>query len=203
MREAVTFVTSHGFPWLHVTDTVSTSRQSLWWGCLRLGGGGGMGISLKWKCEGLCSLLCNSALVIFNTWVLISCCKMKSLPVSMLASSNNSWACFVDGVFLLCWPKTDDWCTWCRSVYILRHFPKALVYSLWMLDRKWCQQRLCHTEWWWILCKNNSTCFDCLWCLWLSLSCFGSIWLDLKIWKNAAKSQKYLKLLSRITQVIT
>ena len=39
-----------------------------------------------------------------------------------------------------------------------------------------------------MLCKNNSTCFDCLWCLWLSLSCFGSIWLDLKIWKNAEKS---------------
>ena len=39
-----------------------------------------------------------------------------------------------------------------------------------------------------ILCKNNSTCFGCLWCLWLSLSCFGSIWLDVKIWKNAEKS---------------
>ena len=38
------------------------------------------------------------------------------------------------------------------------------------------------------LCKNNSTCFGCLWCLWLSLSCFGSIWLDVKIWKNAKKS---------------
>ena len=38
------------------------------------------------------------------------------------------------------------------------------------------------------LCKNNSTCFGCLWCLWLSLSCFGSIWLDVKIWKNAEKS---------------
>ena len=39
-----------------------------------------------------------------------------------------------------------------------------------------------------VLCKNNSTCFGCLWCLWLSLSCFGSIWLDVKIWKNAEKS---------------
>ena len=39
-----------------------------------------------------------------------------------------------------------------------------------------------------LLCKNNSTCFGCLWCLWLSLSCFGSIWLDVKIWKNAEKS---------------
>ena len=39
------------------------------------------------------------------------------------------------------------------------------------------------------LCKNNSTCFGCLWCLWLSLSCFGSIWLNLKIWKNAEKSK--------------
>ena len=39
-----------------------------------------------------------------------------------------------------------------------------------------------------LLCKNNSTCFGCLWCLWLSLSCFGSIWLNLKIWKNAEKS---------------
>ena len=41
---------------------------------------------------------------------------------------------------------------------------------------------------WQSLCKNNSTCFGCLWCLWLSLSCFGSIWLDVKIWKNAEKS---------------
>ena len=39
-----------------------------------------------------------------------------------------------------------------------------------------------------LLCKDNSTCFGCLWCLWLSLSCFGSIWLDVKIWKNAEKS---------------
>ena len=35
---------------------------------------------------------------------------------------------------------------------------------------------------------KNITCFDCLWCLWLSLAVFGSIWLDLKIWKNAEKS---------------
>ena len=43
-------------------------------------------------------------------------------------------------------------------------------------------------QFWILLCKNNSTCFGCLWCLWLSLSCFGSIWLNLKIWKNAEKS---------------
>ena len=35
---------------------------------------------------------------------------------------------------------------------------------------------------------KNLTFFDCLWCLWLSLSCFGSIWLNSKIWKNAEKS---------------
>ena len=52
-----------------------------------------MGISLKQNCVGLCSLLRNSALVIFDMWVSISCCRIKSLPVSMLASSNSAWAC--------------------------------------------------------------------------------------------------------------
>ena len=42
-----------------------------------------------------------------------------------------------------------------------------------------------------------------LWLSLVSLAIFGSIWLDLKIWKNAEKSWEYLKLLSRVTQVIT
>ena len=50
------------------------------------------GVFLKRKCVGLSSLLCN-VLVIFDTWVLISCHKTKSLTVNMLASSNSCWAC--------------------------------------------------------------------------------------------------------------
>ena len=52
-----------------------------------------MGVSLKRNSVGLRSLLRNSALVIWETWVLISCRNMKSLPVSMSASSNKAWAC--------------------------------------------------------------------------------------------------------------
>ena len=52
-----------------------------------------MGISLKRNCVGLRSLLCYLALVILDTWVSISCHKIKFLPVSMSASSNNIWAC--------------------------------------------------------------------------------------------------------------
>ena len=53
-----------------------------------------MGVSLKQNKVGLCSLLRNSALVIWDTWVSISCRNIKSLPVSMSASSNKAWACW-------------------------------------------------------------------------------------------------------------
>ena len=52
-----------------------------------------MGISLKQDCVGLRSLLCNLVLVILDMWVSISCHRIKSLPVSMSASSSNAWAC--------------------------------------------------------------------------------------------------------------
>ena len=52
-----------------------------------------MGVSLKQNNVGLRSLLHNSALVMWDTWVSISCHRIKSLPVSMSASSNKAWAC--------------------------------------------------------------------------------------------------------------
>ena len=52
-----------------------------------------MGISLKQNNVGLHSLLRNSALVMWDMWVSISCRRIKSLPVSMSASSNKAWAC--------------------------------------------------------------------------------------------------------------
>ena len=60
-----------------------------------------MGVSLKQNCVGLHSLLHNLALVILDTWVSISCCKIKSLPVSMSASSNSIWACWQSFLIVL------------------------------------------------------------------------------------------------------
>ena len=122
-------------------------------------------------------------------------CQFGHLSKDILRQASGNTKNFLSGIS---YPKNDPVCKGCAEGKMpSQAFPKSDSQATKPFEKIYMDLKSMP------LCKNNSTCFGCLWCLWLSLSCFESIWLDVKIWKNAEKSLKYSKLLSRITQVIT
>ena len=96
------------------------------------------------------------------------------------SASGHCWKGFIPLVWS--WTTTPRWCCYCPPFLMNGTASPLCIVRTWPgLGHRLMVSIL-------LLCKNNSTCFGCLWCLWLSLSCFGSIWLDVKIWKNAEKS---------------